>query len=359
MYRSFLSDLVIVLLAFGLSWFFIYDFTSISYFSPLEKSSDFETSDFYQIAEDSKAMRRFCDDVVIVPVDGMSRREIADALALIDYCGPSATGIDILFGYPQPDDSYLIDILADMDNAVVVPDTSSYIYSSCSNLSEGSVYLEAESRRQTVRDYSSEGTLGAELVRHLKPEISLTKLFRIEYAATEFEQIQVDEILDNSELLEGRIVLVGAVEDAADCHLTPIDDAMPGILIHASAIATMLSPDRITMFPEWADWVLAIVLCYVFIVATRWLKRYDWGDFVMRMIQLTFLLLIIFIGSVCYMKYRLCIDFTRPLLMVAAGTLAVDLWNGASGAKQLYRRSRVGLWRARRKRVKKKQSSQI
>lgn len=348
-----------MLLAFALSWFFIYDFTSISYFSPLEKSTDFETTDFYQLAEDGRAVHRLCEEVVIVPIDGMSRQEIADVLARIDYCGPAAVGVDILFGYPQSDDSCFIDILSDMDNVVVVPDTSAYIYSSCPNLHEGSVYLEAESRRQTIRDYSSEGTFAAELVRQAGYDVDLPKKFRIEFAATEFEEIPADEIIDRAETLEGKIVLVGAVDDPADCHITPIDDAFPGILIHAAAISTMLSPDRVSVFPAWADWVLAIILCYVFIVAARWFKRYDWGDFVMRVIQFTFLLLIVFIGAVCYMKYRLSIDFTRPLLMVAAGTLALDLWNGASGLKSVYRRFRVWLWRIRPKHTAEKQSSKI
>lgn len=330
MLKKFLCDLAIVLLAFALSWFFIYDISSLSYFSPLEKSSDFETSDFYQVVSDRRAVRTLNDDIVVVSVDDLSRGEITDALEMISLCDPAAVGIDLIFGFPQDDDSRLVEVLSGMRN-VVVPDTSSYIYSSCPGLIQGSVYLEADSYRSTVRECSSDGTFTAALATLYRPETELPDRMRIEYPGVEFNVIHAGELPDMPELLESRIVLVGVVNDFSDVHPTPVSDAMPGILIHAAAIATMLSADRVTDFPEWADWLVAIVLCYVFVSSTRVFKRFDWGDMVMRVVQIAVLVLIIIIGTEMYVSHHVDINFSRPLVMIAAGTLAVDLWNGMDG----------------------------
>lgn len=343
MLKNFLCDLAIVLLAFALSWFLIYDISSMSYFSPLEKSSDFETSDFYQLVSDSRAVRTLNDDIVVVSVDDLSREEITDALEMISLCDPAAVGIDILFGFPQDDDYRLVEVLSGMHN-VVVPDTSSYIYSSCPGLIQGSVYLEADSYRSTVRECSTDGTFTAVLASLYRPETALPDRMRIEYPGVEFNVIHAAELAEAPELLEGKIVLVGVVNDYSDVHPTPVDDAMPGILIHAAAIATMLSPDRVTDFPEWADWLVAILLCYVFVSSTRVLKRFDWGDMVMRVVQIAVLVLIIIIGTEMYVSHRIEINFSRPLVMVAAGTLAVDVWNGMAGLVGIIRH-RVGIRR--------------
>ena len=49
----------IALLAFVLSWFVAYDFTSLSYFAPLEKASDFIASDFYTLVADSRTVKKY------------------------------------------------------------------------------------------------------------------------------------------------------------------------------------------------------------------------------------------------------------------------------------------------------------
>lgn len=321
---------VVVLLAFLLSWFIVYDISSISYFSPIEKASDFETTDFYQIVDDGRAERRLDPDVVIVAIDDMSRGEIAEALEYLSYSRPAVVGVDIVFGYPQDGDERLVEALNDFA-VVVVPDTTGYLYNRCVGMKQGSVYLDVESYRSTVRKCRTDGTFAGELVRAYRPDADLPEQMTIEYPGVEYDIIDPSELLDNPELVEGKIALVGAVGDFSDVHPTPVDDARAGILIHAASISTMLSKNRVTEFPEWADWLIATLLCFFFVWATFLFKKYDWGDCVMRVIQITFLLLIIVLGTIAYVDWRLNINFTRPLLMVGLGALAVDLWNGGKG----------------------------
>lgn len=332
--KKLLSDIGITILAFALSWLLIYDITQISYFAPLEKASDFETTDFYQIVDDRRSVRPYSDDIVVVGIDDLSRDEIADAIYMISLCSPAAVGIDILFGYQQPDDQKLVEAISALPNAVV-PDTSSYIYSSCPGLHQGSIFLEAPSHRHTIRHCKKEDTFAGELVALYNPHLNVPENMLIEYSACEFDVIHASEIPDATDIIDGRIVLVGAVRDISDLHPTPVHDALPGIMIHAASIATMLNENRITTIPEWLDWTLAIILCFAFIATARSLKERDWADCLMRIVQIALLLLIIVIGCWCYSRYRLNINFTRPLIMLATAAVAVDLWEGGIALKKL------------------------
>jgi len=69
-------------------------------------------------------------------------------------------------------------------------------------------------------------------------------------------------------LLKGRIVLVGATLDDRDRHKTPLNPAggllMPGLMIHAQAIAQRIDGDRdVTGLPDWL--VLAIFFLSAFV----------------------------------------------------------------------------------------------
>jgi len=69
-------------------------------------------------------------------------------------------------------------------------------------------------------------------------------------------------------LLKGRIVLVGATLDDRDRHKTPLNPAggllMPGLMIHAQAIAQRIDGDRdVRSLPDWL--VLAILFLSAFV----------------------------------------------------------------------------------------------
>lgn len=116
--RKFLKVCGIAVLAFCLSWFVAYDFTSLSYFSPLEKASDFLASDFYAFVADSRDVKKYEDRITIVGIDDLSRPEIAGTLRAIAAARPKVTAIDILFPERDMSDTVLVNAMNMLGNVV-------------------------------------------------------------------------------------------------------------------------------------------------------------------------------------------------------------------------------------------------
>ena len=68
------KSVVITVATLLFSHVLVYDLMSVSFFSPMEKASDFRFSDFYTIVADDRAVSTLDDDIVIVPVDGLTRK---------------------------------------------------------------------------------------------------------------------------------------------------------------------------------------------------------------------------------------------------------------------------------------------
>ncbi|MDE5881691.1 MAG: hypothetical protein K2H60_08160, partial [Muribaculaceae bacterium] len=63
----------------------------------MEKAADFRFSDFYTLVANHRAEASYEKDIAIVPVDGCTRSQIAEAISNIDFCAPAAVGLDIFF----------------------------------------------------------------------------------------------------------------------------------------------------------------------------------------------------------------------------------------------------------------------
>lgn len=118
--RPWVKAIVITVMTLAFSHVALYDLTSVSFFSPMEKAADFRFSDFYTLVADRRAVAEYENAIAIVPVDGCDRSRMAQALADIDFCGPAAVGLDIFFaplrgGGEDP----LAEALADCDNLVM------------------------------------------------------------------------------------------------------------------------------------------------------------------------------------------------------------------------------------------------
>ena len=111
--------------------------------------------------------------------------------------------------------------------------------------------------RNVIRDFEPEYIVGndtirsfsAELARVAAPEKFEALMARgrsketINYPSWEFEIIPA-EALSNGDIpleevrqsIEGKVVLIGNIFDQSDFHLTPIDEGMAGLLIHARGL---------------------------------------------------------------------------------------------------------------------------
>ena len=351
-----IKSAVITAMTLLFSHVLVYDLMSVSFFSPMEKASDFRFSDFYTIVADDRAVSTLDEDIVIVPVDGYNRKQMAKVIDDIDFYQPAAVGLDIAFAPPSnPDDDPLAESLAQCGNLVmpVRVDNSgeachvlhlSY-YDSIVKPSGGfaAVNIQGDAKeRSTVREFSrsfdtSEGpvkSLPAALIAIARPEVAKKlsersqKFDYIKFASRKFDIIDPEEIAENPDLIKGKIVFVGKIQNAGDLHVTPLDNFTPGLMIHAMTTATMLSGDFIRELTPFESYAVAALTCF-FIV---WLNMRLWespiGPLAVRFAQLIMLYAMIMGGTMAYIYYGVDLNFAFAILSTSLGVAGCDVYIG-------------------------------
>lgn len=351
-----------VAMAYVISHFLIYDISSISYFKPMEKTKELAITDFYQIVSNKKNVKPLEQNIAIVSIDSCGRREIAQLLEAIDFCNPAAVGLDVFFNYPSADDSLLISAIEECNNIVLpcstVYDkqsgtctgyTGSFFYNSLSTeKSYGAVNLAGNDMQSLIREFrpfhlcngdtiNSFATALAKIAspdsyRILKERDNVMET--INFPAYEFDVYTPQEVLEFSDELEGKIVLFGSIEEQWDLHVTPVSSQMPGIMIHAHSIATILNNIYIKELNGWVIWLIAIILSTIMLIIKDKLDNIKFESFIMRIIQMLMLYLIIVTGYSFYNNWHLSIDFAIPLMMVGLIFAARDICNGGESLIQ-------------------------
>lgn len=349
-----LKTAVVTVMALLFSHVVIYDLMSVSFFSPMEKASDFRFSDFYTMVANDRAVRGLDSDVVLVSVDGCDRREIARAIDDIDYCAPAAVGLDIAFTSPiNLDEDPLAESLAACNNLVMpvmVDNMGSIVhvshYDSIVEPSGGFAAVNIQGTKgalATVREFipgfRADGSetipsLPVALVEMARPEAASILVERghtveaISYASREFETLYPDEILDNEEAIKGKIVLIGKVRDAGDLHVTPIDNFTPGLQIHAYTVATILSGDYTRRLRPYETYLLAGVLTFLVVWLNMWLEATPLRAIWVRCLQLGLLYLMIVGGTLAFIKCNVDLNFAYPMLTISLGVAVCDFYDG-------------------------------
>ncbi|MDE6561161.1 MAG: CHASE2 domain-containing protein [Muribaculaceae bacterium] len=351
-----IKSVVITVMTLLFSHVVVYDLMSVSFFSPMEKASDFRFSDFYTIVADDRAVSTLDEDIVIVPVDGYTRRDIARTIDDIDFCEPGAVGLDIAFAPPSdPDDDPLAESLACCENLVMPVRVSSdddgihtqhLSYYDDIVIPKGgfaAVNIQGDAgERTTVREFSrsfktEEGivaSLPSALIKLARPKAAEKLAERpehdefIKFASRKFDIIDPEEIVDNPDLIKGKIVLVGKMQNAGDLHVTPLDNFMPGLLIHAHTTATMLSGDFIRELTPFESYAVAAITCFLIVLINMRLWESPAGPLVVRVVQFAMLYAMIIGGTMAYIYYGIDLNFAFAILSTSLGVAACDIYIG-------------------------------
>lgn len=351
-----IKSAVITAMTLLCSHFVVYDLMEVSFFAPMEKASDFRFSDFYTIVADDRAVSILDEDIVIVPVDGYTRREMARVIDDIDFCEPAAVGLDIAFTPPSnPDDDPLAESLAACDNLVMPvrienengqPHLRHLSYYDGIVEPEGgyaAVNIQGDSRqRSTVREFTvsfptKEGevpSLAVALVGIMQPEAAEQLKERggkeeyIRFHSRKFDTIDPDEIIDNPDLIKGKIVLIGKISNAGDLHVTPLDNFTPGLMVHAHTAATIISGKYIRELTPFESYAVAAITCFLIV----WLNMRVWespaGPLVVRVVQIVMLYAMIVGGTMAYIHYDIDLNFAFAILATSLGVAGCDIYIG-------------------------------
>ena len=368
--KTIIINAIVIFFTFAFSWVINSGFFNPYNFSGEEKSKDFELSDLYASVGNHSAVHQKSKDIVVVSSDRCSRKQIAAIIESADLMGAKVIGLDHYFDVKQDGDERLISAIEECENAILpiivqrnmengifeIKD-SSYFYNIIDDGKFGAINLAGNSPRSVIREFSPSfktynetlDNFVSAVVKCYAPEkydFLLERdheLERIHYHATDYNIIQWNEIitldsipqpmLDLEKEFDGKIVLIGHIHNDNDIHLTPISDETPGILIHAAAINTILNSNYIKTSSTFFNYFIAIILSVLCVSIMSYAKKHlnNTGIFIIRITQLTLLLLMFAIGTLIYLSYDTYVDFSLSLLMIGLSALFFDIIYGVYG----------------------------
>lgn len=335
---------VITAMAALLSKTVMVSFTSLPAFRSMVEVKDYRMSDLYNRVSNSRTVRELSKKVVLVAVDGLSREGIAKTIEVISTANPAAVGVDILFEYPYDGDSLLVNSIVGSKAVMAAYETgdgdvvTSYFCDTSTAI--GIVNLIAADRASVVRNYRMDYLYGyafaAELVKVAYPSQYKCLLDgkgenMIYFPLMDFLTIPADSVLVGGclDVLAGKMVLIGDNHNMADMHVTPIG-TMSGLQVQASIVETIVSKRHIHSCSSFCNWLIAVLSCMVFVALNVFFakKMPVVGKLIMRVVQLLTLYLYFLAGCWMFSRWRICIDFSLALAMIALGLLAYDIWFG-------------------------------
>lgn len=326
--------------------------TTSAIFSSPEKR-DFQLPDLFAQIANNRPVRSFDDRIIIVNIGRNGRQEIAEGLSLLSLCEPKAVGVDINFVEPSNDDSFLLESIENITNIVFPLELSPtkdngvfkiydkpFFYNDCENVKYGIVNLPVSAERGTVREFAvdfptDKGRIPSfvtalaeianpEVVKRLKEHGSETGI--TSYHSREFRIINLEDIEKNADNFTDKIVLIGALEDAGDMHTTPIQTHVAGVMLHASALSTILDETWFERVPKSYDYILAIGLCLSIMLIVYGFKN-KFKGLVLRIIQASLAYLAVRVGYALFVDHNIILDISFTLTIIAFGLFAVDIWN--------------------------------
>ena len=351
---------IVVLISFFLALFIKHEVLSVTEFSPIKRTTEFKTSDLYSATLHQSSIHRRSDDVVIISANDCSREDIFKCLSKVLSYSPSVVALDIIFEYPQDSDSLLRPLLADehlvfgsyLCNVNLSNDATAIeqsYFNSQGIWNEGVINL---SSSHIIRTFNPIFTLNGkqvlncfagEIVKLYSPSKYVALMERessdqipILFHKVDFEDLSIQSILNDeispdilNTILKGKIALIGVTDDPADQFTTPVADNYPGVYIHANIIDTILQEYNISVFSIWIDYMISLIVCFIFILIYFKLKECvdDLSNFIMRIIQVIILIVLCYCGLRLYDNnyYMNCV---LPMLTISFSTLVSDVYLG-------------------------------
>lgn len=355
--RLLATSAAITALAFLLSFVVAAPFSASlsAMFSGPEKT-DFMMSDLFVQVADGRPVRQIDDRIVLIDVGQMDRENIARTLEEVALCCPKAVGIDINFaqnmGGDEADKRLLEAIsslpgvvlplgVAERDGYFTVTDRP-FFGDSLRNVTFGIANMPGNGERGAIRDFAVDFLLedGRSVPSFVvavaeagNPNVAWPlrergqKTARIAYASRDFTIIDGYSLDSHLDELDGKYVLIGATADARDMHATPVSSYMVGLLIHAYALSTLLDGHRFVVVPPTADYVLAVILCFIIVLGAVGIRGKIRG-LTLRIAQVALLYLAVRTGYSLYVDHDIICNFSYTLLMITFGIFAADVWNG-------------------------------
>lgn len=291
------DHLLILLGAFVLLGLLRFITFNVSFLNPVARALDaYSLSDLYFEIQHFGKEPAESEAITIVDVtDCGDREELALLLERIAACEPACVGVDVIFEglKADPAGNERLREVADLTRENTVFACKLIDYESDSSrftsavrsffageeaVREGYVNLMNNLDNRPVRELSLERkcldetvpSFATAVVEHYSGhDLGYKKKDQpINYRAVKFRTVSPDDIEEQADFLENKIVLVGTVHEESDMHASPLGK-MPGVMIQAYSVDTLLGK-HLRAVPRVWIWVLAFILSYLFQVTVEW-----------------------------------------------------------------------------------------
>ena len=346
-----------------LVWLLLHSSITGDLFSSVAEIDSPELIDLYTSTSHRSGVPKY-SSILLMPIDGCSRHDVTTALEILSEMEPQAVGVDVTFPFYAEGDDRLLEAIMSNPHIVLasIPEKtdSGFQMNAQSSYFEpvlreegvkfGSVVLDADSRYDIIRSFTPAVFSGKDTVWSL--EIQLARMagadvtrFRPydEHSYILFSNILTDTLsakalmapdADWNELAEkvkDKIVLIGDLEATMDMYRTPIHSDLPGMLIHAYALDTILRGTTVKVSPAWLNWLVAFIICIGFAFLTLYFKwAYDEADdLAMRLTQIFLMIVIVVVPGIwMFSSFHWYFDFTPTFFALAIQAAVLDIWVG-------------------------------
>lgn len=310
-----------------------------------------ELIDLYTISANNSGLKRK-SEIVLMPIDGCSRHDVTKVLECLNQMPVAAIGVDVTFPYPESEDASLLQAIMGSDRIVMASrEHGSYFEEALveQGISFGSIQLDMNTRYDIVRsfkpaeinDADTIWSFEAQLMRMVDKKIDrvfpLDQSSYIAFSKVRFDTIPAMRLLDaQADMtmlatdLEDRIVILGDMESVEDMYRTPLQSDMPGMVIHAYTLNTLMKKRHIDSIPVRSSWIMAFVLCIVF---SFLMLLYKWGGadkegLFLRGTQILLMFFVVLGGVYMFDEYEYYIDMEPVFLALAIQAVVSDITVG-------------------------------
>lgn len=337
----------ICLIVFLLGYILVFASLNISIFNPLKQAlDDFKMTDLYFELMQSGKDKELNNDIVLVDVTRLTNRDaIAKAINDVNSCSPKVLMIDLIFERPSHDpteDTLLISAIdAGKEREILSAKLTNYNPNtkSFANLTKSFfhdftdvkwAYSNVDQSRPggCIRQYSLSQKLNDSIsysmaytaacaYKDIQPEIMDVSQRLIVYDDT-LLTIPSDKVLENKNLLKGKLVILGTLEEEADMHITPIGK-LSGVKILAYSAITFMNHKEIRSMGKFTSLLTAFFIClFCAWVGHKIRKRYtEFSSYILKFFYFVLAAVLVWIAFLSFVHFDYDVDLLYPLLGLA------------------------------------------
>ena len=352
-WEQWVDAIVGTILTLLFTWMALHSSVTGDLFHSLAEIDSPELIDLYTSSSHRTGVPKY-SNITIMPIDGCSRQDVTTALEILSDLETKAIGLDVTFPFYADGDEMLVEAIMSNGNLVMAtcPSPASYFEPILKEegVTFGSVVLDADTRYDIVRSFvpaqyeQADTTWSFEIQLARMAGANVAKFYPYEkpayilYSNLMMDTVSCKELIAPdadlaglADRLNGQIVLMGDIDNPMDMFRTPVDADMPGVLIHAYALDTLLRGNIVSVSPKWLNWLTAFVVCVLFAFLMLYFK---WGlddaeGLALRVTQIVLMVIVVAVPGV--LLFHTChwyFDFTPTFISLAIQALVLDIWVG-------------------------------